>query len=289
VIATAREPRRLPLARLARAPGATAVAGSVFALLLAFVLVWPAVSPYGANEIDFDRALERPSLAHPLGTDMFGRDLLTRVAVGGRTTMTIAVLALGIIVSVGAAYGIAAALAGRRVDSLMMRLVDGLLALPRLPIAIVILVVLGLRGQNVGAVVLALSIAGWMLTARLVRGHVVSLRNREFVRAARALGASWPAVARRHIVPNSAGILAVAVFLELPTVVLGEAFLAVLGLGPPPPTATWGTIAYDGWNGGRAWDMLVATVAIAAFAVSANVLADGLNDRFDPRRRGGSG
>jgi ABC-type dipeptide/oligopeptide/nickel transport system permease subunit len=289
VIATVREPRRRPLARLARAPGATAVAGFVFALLLAFVLVWPAVSPYGANEIDFDRALERPSLAHPLGTDMFGRDLLTRVAVGGRTTMTIAALALGIIVSVGAAYGIASALAGRRVDSLMMRLVDGLLALPRLPIAIVILVVLGLRGQNVGAVVLALSIAGWMLTARLVRGHVVSLRNREFVRAARALGASWPAVARRHIVPNSAGILAVAVFLELPTVVLGEAFLAVLGLGPPPPTATWGTIAYDGWNGGRAWDMFVATVAIAAFAVSANVLADGLNDRFDPRRRGGSG
>jgi ABC-type dipeptide/oligopeptide/nickel transport system permease subunit len=266
----------------------TVVAGVVFAFLLAFILLWPVVSPYDANGVDFEDALEHPSASHPLGTDLFGRDLLTRVAVGGRTTLMIATLALAIIISVGTLYGTAAALAGRRVDSLMMRLVDGLLALPRLPVAIVILVVLGLRGQSVGAVVLALSVAGWMLTARLVRGHVLSLKRREFVQAARALGASWPAVARRHVLGNSLGILMIAILLELPTVVLGEAFLAVLGLGPNPPTATWGSIAYDGWNTQRAWDMFVASLAIASFAVSANVLADGLRDRFDPRRRGGA-
>ena len=274
--------------QLASSPRALVAAALVFVLMLAFIALWPAVSPYDANGVDFDEALEHPSGSHPLGTDLFGRDLLTRVAVGGRTTLQIAGGALAIILTVGTLYGATAALAGRRVDSLMMRLVDGLLALPRLPVAIVILVVLGLRGQSVGAVVLALSVVGWMLTARLVRGHVLALKRREFVQAARALGASWPAVARRHVLGNSVGILMVAVLLELPTVVLGEAFLAVLGLGPNPPTATWGSIAYDGWNTGRAWDMVVATGAIVTFAVSANVLADGLRDRLDPRRRGGT-
>ena len=263
-----------------------AVLGGIAVLaVVAFVVVYPFVSPWGADDVDFSLRLQLPSVSHPLGTDEFGRDLATRVAVGGRTTLEIAGGALGIILAVGSLWGACAALAGGAADSAMMRVVDGLLALPRLLIGIIILVALRLNASTVPAVVLALSVAGWMLTARLVRGHVLGLKGREFVTAARALGARWPNIARRHLLRNSTGILLVVVLLELPTVVLGEAFIAVLGLGPSPPAATWGNIAYDGWMEHRAWDMLVATLAITVFAVSANLLADGIQDVLDPRRR----
>ena len=279
-----RRPRFERLALLAHNP-ATVVAALTVAAIVAFVVVFPFVSPHDPDDVDLRQTRELPSLDHLLGTDLFGRDLLTRVAVGGRTTLLIAVLALAIILVIGFLWGATAALMGGRIDALMMRVVDGLFAIPRLPIAIVVLVVLSLHGQNVPTIVLALSIAGWMLTARLVRGHVLAMKSREFVTAARALGATWPRVARRHILPNAIGILLVAAFLELPAVVLGEAFLAVLGLGPAPPTATWGNIAFDGWHHSRLWDMFVATAAIAIFSISASVLADGLNDVLDPRRR----
>jgi ABC-type dipeptide/oligopeptide/nickel transport system permease subunit len=273
-----------PPARRGRLAGTEPVAGLVLAALVAFVVLWPAVSPHGSDATDLAASRQGPSLEHPLGTDQFGRDLLTRLAAGGRTTLLIAGLALSVILVVGFLYGTVAALAGGVVDRALMRVLDGLLAIPRLPIAIVVLVVVGVHAQTVPAIVVALSVAGWMLTARLVRGHVLALKTRDFVRASRAIGAGWPHVARRHIVPNSAGILLVAILLELPAVVLGEAFLSILGLGPGAPTATWGSIARDGWHFHRLWEMLLATTAIATFAVAANVLADGLHDRFDPRR-----
>lgn len=262
----------------------TLVAAVVFVALIAYCLLWPLLSPYDADDVDFSAAGQAPSLAHPLGTDQFGRDLLTRLAEGGRTSLAIAAIALAIILTIGLLYGTVAALAGRTVDALMMRVVDGLFAIPRLPVAIVILVALRLNAQNVQSVAFALSIVGWMLTARLVRGQVLALKTRDYVTAARALGARWTSVARRHLMPNSAGILLVALFLELPTVVLGEAFLAVLGLGPEAPTATWGNIAQEGLHFARLWDMFLASAAIAVFAVSANVLVDALHDALDPRR-----
>jgi ABC-type dipeptide/oligopeptide/nickel transport system permease subunit len=268
---------------------AMAAAGLVFLLVLAWCLLFPLVSPHDPNGVDFSLSRLGPTWEHPLGTDQFGRDLLTRLAVGGRTTLTISALALVVILAVGFLWGAVAALAGGRVDALLMRVVDGLFALPRIPVAIVILVVLSTTANTITSIVFALSVLGWMLTARLVRGHVLTLKAREFVTAARALGAGWADVTRRHVLPNSFGILVVAVFLELPTVVLGEAFLSVLGLGPQPPTATWGNIARDGLYFFRLWEAFLATAAIALFAVSANVLADGLGDVLDPRRRRGRG
>lgn len=264
----------------------TLVAGATVLAIVGFCVVFPFLSPYGANEVDFSVSREGPSLAHPLGTDQFGRDFLTRLAAGGRTSLLIAGAALAIILTVGVVYGTVAAAAGGKVDAAMMRLVDGLFAIPRLPVAIVVLVALGLNAQNVPSIVFALSVVGWMLTARLVRGQVLVLGTREYVRAAHALGASWSHIARRHLLPNSAGILLVAIFLELPTVILGEAFLSVLGLGPAAPTATWGNIAQEGLHFTRLWQMALATAAIAGFAVSANVFADGLHDVLEPRRRG---
>ena len=175
-------------------------------------------------------------------------------------------------------------LLGGRVDAAMMRILDGLLAIPRLPVSIVILVFVGLQAQNVQTVVLALAIVSWMITARLVRGEVVLLKQQDYVRAARALGAGRGALARRHIVPNAFGVVLVALFLELPAVILGEAFLAVLGLGPAAPTATWGNIALEGITFGRLWLVFLPSLAIAILAVGASLLADGIGDTLDPRR-----
>jgi oligopeptide transport system permease protein len=263
----------------------TVVASVIFLAILVYCVLWPVLSPYDANDVNFDRARQAPSLSHPLGTDQFGRDLLTRLAAGGRTSLAIAAIALALILAIGLLYGTIAAVAGGKVDGVMMRVVDGLFAIPRLPVAIVILVALRLNAQNIQSVAFALSIVGWMLTARLVRGQVLSLKTRDYVTAARALGARWSSVARRHLIPNSMGILLIALFLELPTVILGEAFLAVLGLGPGAPTATWGNIAQDGLHFARIWDMFLASSVIAIFALTANVVVDGLHDVLDPRRQ----
>jgi oligopeptide transport system permease protein len=263
----------------------TAVAAMLFAAIIAYCVLFPLISPYDANGVDFTRSRQMPSLQHPLGTDTYGRDLLVRLAVGGRTTMLIASIALSAILAAGVIWGTTAAMAGGLVDSVMMRLVDGLLAIPRLPVAIVILVALRLNAQNVLTIALALAVVGWMQTARLVRGQVLALTSRDYVRAARALGASRFEIARRHVIPNSTGIILVAILLELPTVVLGEAFIAVLGLGPDPPTATWGNIAQDGLYFARLWEPFLASTAIALFAISANVLIDSVDEMLDPRRR----
>lgn len=260
------------------------IGGAVFFGVIAYCVFVPLVSPYDPVDADFTQSRLPPSGDHWLGTDQYGRDIFTRLAAGGRITLLIAAGALAVILALGVTYGAVSGLAGGRVDNTMMRILDGLLAIPRLPISIAIVVVIGLQAQNVQTVILALSIVNWMITARLVRGEVVSLKRQDYVRSAQALGAGRRAVLRRHIVPNAFGIILVAVFLELPAVVLGEAFLSVLGLGPEAPTPTWGNMALEGITFGRLWLVFLPSLAIAVFAVGANLLADGVGDAMDPRR-----
>jgi ABC-type dipeptide/oligopeptide/nickel transport system permease subunit len=259
------------------------LAAAGLALLVGLCIAIPLLSPHDPYDVDFSQRLEGPSWSHPLGTDFFGRDLLTRMALGGRASMLIALGALAVIFVVGAVYGAVAGLSGGAVDSLLMRAIDGLYAIPRLPFAIVILVLAGLN-TNAWTMVAALAVVGWLTTARLVRGQIVSLREVEYVKAARALGSGGREIATRHLLPNSLGVLVVAVLLELPALILGEAFLSVLGLGLNPPTATWGNIAQEGEDRGDLSLVVMASVAIAIFAVCANLLADGLQDALDPRR-----
>jgi peptide/nickel transport system permease protein len=262
----------------------TWLAGSALVALVLFCALWPEVAPFGHNDVDFELTRQGPSLAHPLGTDQFGRDLLTRLAAAGRVSLAITGLALAAVLAFGFVYGAFAALVGGRVDGALMRMLDGLLALPRLPVAIVILVALDQTAMTIWAVVLALAIVSWMLTARLVRGHVLVLREAEFMRAARAVGARRRRLLLRHVLPNTLGILVVATLLELPGVILGEAFLSVLGLGPNPPTPTWGNMAVEGVRFHRVWNVALPSAAIAVFAILANLLADSLQERLDPRR-----
>ncbi len=261
-----------------------AVAGAVVlaALLLACVFV-PALSPHDPYAIDFAQKQQLPSREHPLGTDLFGRDLLVRMALGGRSSLLIAGGALALLLAIGFLYGGIAGIARPRVDDGLMRLLDGLIALPKLPVMIVILVAVRLNA-NMLTLVFTLAIVNWMLPARLVRGQMAKLRETEFVRAARALGASPGRILVRHLLPNSLGILLVAAFLELPALILAEAFVSVLGLGLNPPEATWGTIAQDAIVQGRTYELVLPSVAIGIFAVSANLVADGVQDALDPRR-----
>jgi oligopeptide transport system permease protein len=265
------------------------LAGSALVVIVLFCVLWPEIAPFGHNDVDFDRSRQGPSVAHPFGTDQFGRDLLTRVAAAGRVSLAITGLALAAILVVGFAYGAFAALAGGRVDGALMRVLDALLALPRLPVSIVIIVALNQTAMTIWAVAFALAVASWMLTARLVRGHVLVLRETEFVRAAKAVGARRRRIVFRHLLPNTLGILVVAVLLELPGVILGEAFLSFLGLGPNPPTPTWGNMAVEGVRFHRVWNVALPSAAIAIFAILANLLADSLQEALDPRRAGARG
>jgi oligopeptide transport system permease protein len=261
------------------------VAGAVFVLVVLYCLVWPIVSPYDPNKIEFGISNQRPSLDHPFGTDRFGRDLFTRTAVGGRVSIGIGFAATIVILVIGIFYGAISGFVGGRLDNGMMRFLDALYGLPYLPFAIITLAIIG--NTNFWAMTIALAIATWFTTARIVRGQIITLKENDYVRAARAVGARWYRILGRHLLPNTMGVLIIAVFLELPGVILGEAFLSFLGLGINPPDASWGQMANDGRAVYRVspHQIVVPSVAIATLILSANFIADGLRDALDPRTR----
>ena len=262
---------------------AAVTAAVLLGVLVGLCLLGPLVSPYDADQIDLPASAQNPSAEHPFGTDLLGRDLATRMAEGGRVSLLVGVAAIAVILVIGFAYGAVAGYAGGRVDAVLMRILDALFAVPRLPVLVILLVVVGTAG-SVGTLIVSLAVLGWMTTARLVRGQVATIRQADYVRAARAVGARPTHVVLRHVLPNSVGILLVALFLELPGVILAESFVSVLGLGLAPPQASWGGIAQEGLERSETDMLVLASVAIAVFAVLANLVADGLQDALDPRR-----
>jgi oligopeptide transport system permease protein len=205
------------------------IAGTVFLAIVAFCIFVPIFSPYDPNKVDFSQAYLPPSLAHPFGTDQFGRDLLTRVALGGRISIAIGFAATLAILVIGLTYGSISGFVGGWLDNAMMRFLDALYGLPYLPFAIITLAIVGT--VNFWTMVIALSIASWFTSARIVRGQIITLKENDYIRAATAVGARWYRVLARHLVPNTFGVLIIAIFLELPGVILGEAFL--VGLDGP--------------------------------------------------------
>ena len=264
---------------------AAVVAGAVFVLVLLYCVIWPAISPYDPYDVDFSQARQMPSLEHPFGTDTFGRDLFTRTALGGRISIGIGFAATLVILAIGVAYGSTSGFIGGKLDNGMMRFLDALYGLPYLPFAIIILAIFG--GGSFWTMVVALSIASWFTTARIVRGQIITLKENDYVRAAHAVGARWLRILSRHLLPNTLGVLVIAVFLELPGVILGEAFLSFIGLGISPPDASWGSMAQDGYRAYRVAPhiIIVPSIAIAWLILCANFIADGLRDALDPRTK----
>lgn len=254
-------------------------AGLVLALALGATFA-PLLSPVAPDELHLSGGLEGPSLGHPLGQDRLGRDVLAGILYGGRVSLGVGIVAVGLSLAVGTFVGFVAGYRGGWIDEAIMRVVDVLLAFPGILLAIALA---GVLGPSVRNLVLALCVLGWVGFARLVRGEVLSLKHREFVVAARVLGAGPIRIAWRHILPNLAGPLAVQATFSVASTILAESSLSFLGLGPQD-VPTWGGMLSQGVD-----YLLFAPhlalfpgVAIMITVLGINVLGDALRDRLAP-------
>ena len=245
-------------------------------------LVGPALSPYNPAAQELARRLEPPTLSHPFGLDELGRDILARLVAGARISLLVGLAVVSVSSVVGMLVGSIAGYFGGRVDDVISRVVDVLMAFPGILLAIALVAVLGPSLTNV---VLALSVIGWVGYARLVRGQALRARELDFVHAARALGAGSPRVVLRHVLPSAFPAVVVQATLGMAGAIIAEASLSFLGLGVQPPTPSWGTML----DAGRAhlFDAPHLTIfpglAIALLVLGFNFLGDGLRDRVDPK------
>jgi oligopeptide transport system permease protein len=229
------------------------------------------------------------SATHPMGTDSAGRDMLARVLQGGRISLMVGIISTFVSLLIGVTWGATAGYLGGKVDDLMMRIVDVLYAIPYMMIVIVLLAFFGGRSplQQIFLLFAALGAVSWLTMARIVRGQVISLKNQEFVLAARATGVSTPRIIFRHLVPNALGPVIVYATLTIPSVMLQEAFLSFLGLGVQAPYASWGSLAQEGIQNIAVfpWQLIFPGVTMALTLFSLNFLGDGLRDALDPQMR----
>ena len=258
------------------------VGGLIVAIAVLAALIGPIVAPFDSASQDLALRLTGPSAQHWFGLDELGRDILSRVLAGARISILVGLVVVSISATVGMAVGAAAGYFGGRVDEILSRAIDILMAFPGLLLAIAMVAVLGPSLFNV---VFALSLIGWVGYARLVRGQVLRARELEFVQAARALGASTPRVLVRHVIPTTLPAVTVQATLGMGGAILAEASLSFLGLGVQPPAPSWGTML----NYGRIHllDAPHLTVfpglAIAVLVLGFNFLGDGLRDALDPK------
>jgi peptide/nickel transport system permease protein len=266
----------------------------LLALLSLAVLLGPLVYKVGINDIDFMTRLKGPSPEHPLGTDDLGRDLLARMLYGGRISLAVGLAAMLTGILIGVLVGAIAGISRGWVDAFLMWLTDLFLSLPQLPLLLLLIFFFRdplkvVFGPEVGIFLLIVLVIGglsWMPVARLVRAQFFSLREKEFVEAARALGASTQRQVVRHILPNALGPVIVAASINIAAAIITESTLSFLGLGFPPDIPTWGRILYDGRDYldiAVHWAMFPG-LAIFIAVLTINFIGDGLRDALDPRR-----
>ncbi len=289
-------------ARILRRPAARVCLGILLAVAVA-AAVGPGFFPESYREPG-PLQYASPSWAHPFGTDLNGRDLLYRVLLGARVSLVVGMAGALISLFLGTAYGLVSGYAGGRTDNLMMRLVDILYSVPRL---IFILIFINAFDGHMRAfasrmdwewlvsysriviLVITLGLIEWLTMARIVRGQVLSLKERSFVQAARALGQSHPRIVMRHILPNILPIIIIYLTLTVPAVILDESFLSFLGLGIQPPQASWGSLLSEGAQAINPlkvywWLLLFPAATMSATLLALNYLGDRLRDTLDPRR-----
>lgn len=263
--------------------GAAAFVGVLIVCFLAAAA--PLVAPHDPLFQDYDSLLQSPSLEHPFGTDRIGRDVFSRVIYGTRISVLVGVVAVGISIVIGVPLGLLSGFAGGIIDNVIMRLMDALIAFPRLILALAIVAILDPSVLNV---MIAVGIGSMPVYARLVRSQALAIRENEYIEAAHALGMSNARIMFRHILPNALSPVIVQATLGLGYAVLAEASLSFLGVGVQPPTPTWGSILNQGaplleqaW-----WVAFFPGVAIFLFVLSLNLTGDALRDILDPRLRG---
>ena len=256
--------------------------GSVLLFMIVVALLTPWIAPYSYEGQNLDLGASPPSAAHWLGTDIFGRDVLTQIMYGGRISLAVGFIATAVALLIGVTWGAAAGYVGGRVDAVMMRLVDILYALPFMIFIVLLMVVFG---RNILLLFLAIGAVEWLTMARIMRSQVQSLRQQEFVEAAVSVGLSPAAIIRKHVVPNALGPIIVYTTLTIPSVMLLEAFLSFLGLGIQPPATSWGLLISYGAETMEEypWLLIFPGCALTLTLFSLNFLGDGLRDALDVR------
>ena len=260
-----------------------AVAGGVVLITMVILaLLTPLIAPYSYEAQNLDLGASPPSAAHWLGTDIFGRDLLTQILYGGRISLAVGFIATAVALVIGVTWGAVAGYVGGRVDAAMMRFVDILYALPFMIFIILLMVVFG---RNILLLFLAIGAVEWLTMARIMRTQVQALRQQEFVEAAISLGLSPSAIIFKHISPNAIGPIIVYTTLTIPSVMLLEAFLSFLGLGIQPPQTSWGLLISYGAETMEEypWLLIFPGLALTITLFSLNFLGDGLRDALDVR------
>ena len=256
----------------------------VFMLLLCFL--GPLVAPYSFDAVDWDKVATAPSLSdgHWFGTDSVGRDLFVRTLVGGQISLLVGIVATAVSLLIGTAWGATAGYLGGRVDAVMMRVVDILYALPFMFLVILLMV---LFGRNIVLIFVAIGAITWLDMARIVRGQTLTLKGREFVEAAQAMGVSTRNIILRHVVPNLLGVVVVYVTLTIPRVILVESFLSFLGLGVQEPSRSWGALVNEGAREMESswWTLAFPASFLAITLFCFNFVGDGLRDALDPKDR----
>ena len=256
--------------------------GFILILLIICAALAPWIAPYSYSYQNLSLGASPPSADHLLGTDVLGRDLLSRILYGARISLLVGFVATGVALIIGVSWGIIAGYIGGRVDSIMMRIVDILYGLPFIIFIILLMVIFG---RNLWLLFGAIGAVEWLTMARIVRGQVIGLKNQEFVMAAKAMGVSNISMFRRHLLPNILGPIAVYATLTIPQVMLLEGFLSFLGLGIQPPMSSWGTLIKDGVESMEEFSWLLIypgiTFTITLFAL--NFFGDGLRDALDPK------
>jgi len=259
--------------------------GMVFVLLFIIIAVFgPWLAPYPPNDISPDR-LQNPGWSHWLGTDEFGRDSLSRLIIGSRNSLMVGVVAVGIAAGIGIIAGMAAGYYGGLISAVIMRIVDALMSFPMILLA---LLIAGLLGSGLSNVMIALGVAMIPVYARLMCGQVLSIRENDYVLAARSMGSNNWRLMFRHVMPNSFPPLIVLVTMQIGSAVLAEAGLSYLGIGITPPDPSWGAMVYNGFKFLLTNPLLsfIPGIAIMLVVFAFNMVGDGLRDALDPRLRG---
>ncbi|MDP6406408.1 MAG: ABC transporter permease subunit [Alphaproteobacteria bacterium] len=263
---------------------AAVVALVILGAIATAALLGPALSPWPIDEVDWDAMASAPGLGHPFGTDANGRDMLARVLFGGRISLLVGLAATLVSVVIGIAWGATAGYLGGRSDAVMMRIVDILYALPFMFFVILLMVYFG---RHIVLIFVAIGVVEWLDMARIVRGQALSLKQKEFVEAAKAVGTPEFTIVRRHIVPNTLGPVTVFATLTVPKVILFESFLSFLGLGVQEPMTSWGVLISEGATQMETapWTLIFPTLFLAVTLFCLNFIGDGLRDALDTKQR----
>ncbi len=261
---------------------AAMIGGITVVILIVLAVFAPWIAPYSYSYQNLDLGASPPSTEHLLGTDVLGRDLLSRLLYGARISLLVGFVATGVALLIGVSWGIVAGYFGGRVDSVMMRIVDVLYGLPFIIFIILLMVIFG---RNIWLLFAAIGAVEWLTMARIVRAQVIGLKNQEFVQAAQVMGVGNLSMFRRHILPNILGPIAVYATLTIPQVMLLEAFLSFLGLGIQPPMSSWGTLIRYGVESMEEhyWLLIYPGLTFTITLFALNFFGDGLRDALDPK------